>query len=231
MQIEKLNDNQIRCIIDSSDLNRHNIKMKDLAYGSSKTSALFKEILQQAVSEVGFNTNNYPLMIEAIPLSENNLQIVITKVEDPDELDVRFSKFTSETTEPISTVQPSNNGPDDLLNLFKKFKELADKTIPEPTVKHTAPLVAYIFNNIEDILTVAKAVSVPGTLKTTLYKDNSQYYLLIENTVLTEDFSRVFTILKEYCTKELTSESLKSYLSEHCTIIIKNKALNKLAKF
>ena len=33
-------------------------------------------------------------MIEAIPASLDRLILVITKVEDPDELDTRFSKFS-----------------------------------------------------------------------------------------------------------------------------------------
>ena len=33
-------------------------------------------------------------MIEAVPMSGDNLVLVITKVEDPDEIDTRFSKFS-----------------------------------------------------------------------------------------------------------------------------------------
>ena len=44
--------------------------------------------------------NDIPLMVEAIPLSSESVILVITKVEYPEELDTRFSKF-SETDEGI----------------------------------------------------------------------------------------------------------------------------------
>ena len=33
-------------------------------------------------------------MIEAIPMSNDSIQLVITKVDDPEELDTRFSRFS-----------------------------------------------------------------------------------------------------------------------------------------
>ena len=38
---------------------------------------------------------NIPLMIEAIPSSSDSIVLIITKVEDPEELDTRFSKIYS----------------------------------------------------------------------------------------------------------------------------------------
>ena len=33
-------------------------------------------------------------MIEAIPITADSIVLIITKVEDPEELDTRFSRFT-----------------------------------------------------------------------------------------------------------------------------------------
>lgn len=51
-------------------------------------------MMQQASIELGFEADNIPLMIEAIPISNDCLVLVVTKVEDPDELDTRFSRFS-----------------------------------------------------------------------------------------------------------------------------------------
>ena len=50
-------------------------------------------MMQQAAQEFGFEAENMPLMIEAIPSSSDSIVLIITKVEDPEELDTRFSKF------------------------------------------------------------------------------------------------------------------------------------------
>lgn len=36
-----------------------------------------------------------PLMIEAIPVSADCIVLIVTKVDDPEELDTRFSKFSA----------------------------------------------------------------------------------------------------------------------------------------
>lgn len=95
MKLEKLNDNQIRCTLNKSDLDKRELRLSELAYGSAKARALFRDMIQQASIELGFEADNIPLMIEAIPISNECLVLVVTKVEDPDELDTRFSRFSS----------------------------------------------------------------------------------------------------------------------------------------
>ncbi|MDO5147452.1 MAG: adaptor protein MecA [Eubacteriales bacterium] len=95
MKLEKLNDNQIRCTLSKSDLDKRELRLSELAYGSAKARALFRDMIQQASIELGFEADNIPLMIEAIPVSNECLVLVVTKVEDPDELDTRFSRFSS----------------------------------------------------------------------------------------------------------------------------------------
>ena len=94
MKIERINDNQIRCTLTSLDLSSRGINLAELAYGSEKARNLFREMIQQAAQEVGFEAEDIPLMVEAIPLSSESIMLIVTKVEDPEELDTRFSKFS-----------------------------------------------------------------------------------------------------------------------------------------
>ena len=94
MKFERINENQIRCTLNKADLADRDLLINELAYGTDKAKALFREMMQQASYEVGFEAENIPLMIEAIPVSPDCLVLIITKVEDPEELDTRFSKFT-----------------------------------------------------------------------------------------------------------------------------------------
>lgn len=94
MKLEKLSDTQIRCTLSKEDLSQRQLHLSELAYGSEKAKELFRDMMQQASIELGFEANNIPLMIEAIPISNDCLVLVVTKVEDPDELDTRFSRFS-----------------------------------------------------------------------------------------------------------------------------------------
>ena len=84
MKIEKVNDNQIRCTLTREDLANRQLKISELAYGTEKAKNLFRDMMQQASFECGFEAEDIPLMIEAIPLNSECIVLIITKVEDPE---------------------------------------------------------------------------------------------------------------------------------------------------
>ena len=55
---------------------------------------LFRDMMQQASYELGFEAEDTPLMIEAIPVSSECIVLIVTKVDNPEELDTRFSRFS-----------------------------------------------------------------------------------------------------------------------------------------
>ena len=126
MKIEKVNDHQIRCTLTKADLADRELKISELAYGTEKAKSLFRDMMQQASLKFGFEAEDIPLMIEAIPLNSDCIVLIITKVEDPEELDTRFSKFAPSIHDDDSLddmIQDLNEGADDVLDLFKRIHE------------------------------------------------------------------------------------------------------------
>ncbi len=130
MKIEKVNENQIRCTLTKEDLRDRQLKISELAYGSEKAKSLFQDMMQQASNEFGFEAENIPLMIEAIPISADCIVLIITKVENPDELDTRFSKFSPSEDEDFPGDLPFEpEGADMVLDLFQQItKKITEKT-------------------------------------------------------------------------------------------------------
>ena len=95
MKIEKINDNQIRCTLTREDLENHQIRISELAYGTEKAKKLFRDMMQQAQIQFGFEADNIPLMIEAIPVSTESIILIITKVEDPERTGYPFLQICS----------------------------------------------------------------------------------------------------------------------------------------
>ena len=120
MKIERINENQIRCTLTSSDLSARNLNLGELAYGTERRKKLFHEMIQKASNEVGFEADDIPLMVEAIPLSSESIMLIITKIEDPEELDTRFSRFSpGNEDEPLTALANELlEGADGLLSLF-----------------------------------------------------------------------------------------------------------------
>lgn len=128
MKIEKISDNQIRCTLSKKDLLERELRLSELAYGTEKAKALFRDMIQQAFYEFGFEADDIPLMIEAVPVSSETLILTITKVEDPEELDTRFSRFSPEqdTQDDSSEGEEDTAYADEILHCFDQLNELID---------------------------------------------------------------------------------------------------------
>lgn len=84
MKIEKINEQQIRCILSKKELEDREIKISELASGSNKARGLFQDMIERANDEFGFDAEDIPLMIEAIPLAGEQIILQITKLECPE---------------------------------------------------------------------------------------------------------------------------------------------------
>ncbi len=128
MKIEKISDTQIRCTLSKKDLIDRELRISELAYGTEKAKALFRDMIQQASCEFGFEADDIPLMIEAIPVSPECLILVITKVEDPEELDTRFSRFSPDQEEDSQDSDEDEDTAyaDEIIHCFDQLTGLID---------------------------------------------------------------------------------------------------------
>lgn len=243
MKIEKINDNQIRCTLTRADLEARQLRLSELAYGTEKVRSLFHDMMQQAAFEFGFEAEDIPLMIEAIPASSDSIVLIITKVEDPEELDTRFSKFAplpgldseSKKQEALEKLE----GAETFLSLLEKVKEkinTAETQIQEPAQEvpeETKPaLRLFSFATIDRVLEASRLLGNMYFGSNTLYKDHveSIYILaLTQSEHTTRDFNRICNMLSEYGTLEKTSGGILAFLEEHCEVMVTPDAVQKLS--
>ncbi len=258
MKIEKVNEQQIRCTLTREDLATRELKISELAYGTEKAKTLFRDMMRQAAFECGFEAEDIPLMIEAIPLNSECIVLIITKVEDPEELDTRFSKFApsvhegdteyDEDTEELSNV--FSDGADEVLNMLRKMSgtdlpaETSDHTShPESTsgqntdIKKTPVMQTacqlFTFTSLNDVTRLAHVASASYQGINSLYKDERKgsYLLMIDSTGQdASSFNRICNLITEYGKPERSVLSAKAYLEEHCEPLIRDNALASLAQ-
>mgnify|MGYP001658121490 CR=1 FL=1 len=248
MKIEKINENQIRCTLTKEDLETHQIRISELAYGTDKAKKLFRDMMQQAQIQFGFEADNIPLMIEAIPVSAESVILIITKVEDPEELDTRFSKFAPfKGNDSSDTLQL--DGADNIIDIFQKLCEAKLKNVPSknnssktaPAQKKTSEpeqnaqvslIRLYEFHALDDVIAAAHGLNGFFAGENTLYKDTSSelYKLVIHQSDYTpEEFNKVCNVLTEYSNGRAFTLAGEAYLKEHGELISEN-ALQQLTQ-
>lgn len=252
MKIEKISENQIRCTLTSSDLESRKIRLSELAYGSDKARLLFQDMMQQAHRNFGFESDNSPLMIEAIPLSHDSIVLIITKVEDPEELDTRFSRFSTPDPEPGDHIERHFTGADEILDLFRRISgkqeedtagetEAASEPAKGKTTKdspHTSDITAsvnliqaYRFRSFADLIRAAHILGSLSTCSNTLVKDPSDgccCLVLHADQTEPELFNKICNILTEYGNSFVMTPGSEAHLLEHGDVLIKDHALQSL---
>lgn len=256
MRIEKINENSITCTLTSFDLSVRNLKLPELFYNTEKVNKLFEEMIAKAGTEVGFNRDDMPLAIEAIPFSDG-LKIIISKVSDPEELDVRFSRFTQN---PNARSSGNNNWLERLTSVLLEGAEsfmrgqtgddnanaqaamtegatsIADgkKQSKQQTEKHNVPSVSYRAFAFGDLNMVINAShSIAGFKgESMLYKSplDGKYVLVLKCEGTDEDdFSKACNVTAEYGRMIRTVQNTLSYYDEHYTVMISEHATQKLS--
>lgn len=240
MKIEKLNDNQIRCTLTKEDLASRQLKISELAYGTEKAKNLFRDMMRQANYEFGFEAEDIPLMIEAVPLNSDCIVLIITKVEDPEELDTRFSRFAPSVHEDTDFEEEdiSDDFSDEVAELFRKIHpsdSSADTDSNESTkaVSENKPLTRlFAFPAMRPLLNLTTGLQLTFVLDSILYKDlkNQRYLLLLSGTPEhLNEYNKLCNRISEYGMLLKVQNTTEAYLSEHCKTIIPAVALDVLA--
>lgn len=253
MKIEKISDKQIRCTLTREDLASREIKLSELAYGSDKAKALFQDMMRQAAQDFGFEADNMPLVIEAIPISMDSILLVITKVDDPEELDTRFSRFSPDESEgdavsSFTDLMERMEGADDIIDLIHRISEAkkqaasrSAETKPKSAdtkeaIEEDADLLnltrLYLFHSLDDVIRAAKILGNVFEGPNVLYKnpDNGDYYLILKkDTSPAEQFNKVCNVLSEYAVSCKYSTGMDAYFAEHMEITVPGQALQNLS--
>ena len=234
MKIEKIDDNSIKCTLSSLDLSSRNLNLRDMTYGSQAAKRLFNEMMQKAKEEVGFSIENTPLMIEAIPLQGGAVQLIISKVDDPEELDTRFSKFSAAgsgqngwISELATQILEGAQG------LMKQLKETEEEPGVADEKKESGDegIRLYRFRTLDRVIDAAKAVSYCDLGANSLYKaeDKKGYYVSLHSKGDdTDSLNRAANLLLEYGERVNGGSATEAYYKEHMEQLIQENALQKL---
>ena len=78
MQIEKINKNKLKVILNTSDLEENNIDLNNFMANSLESQELFLDILDLAEEKFNFYVHDSKLVIESISLANNIFIFTIT---------------------------------------------------------------------------------------------------------------------------------------------------------
>ena len=213
MKIERISENQLKLTLTKDDLKERDIKLEDLITPSEKTQQLFRDLMEQALDEHNFISENTPLMIEAVPMGSDGIMIIVTKSGGNGKKGGKSSNLLQQAQE------------------NRRWKKK-----PMDTMEHTedisSDILIYSFPHLDDVISVSLRLDSRFQGESAVYKNENKYFLVLQgDTYTTEDVSEnLELILKEYGQKHISTPLAKYYLLEHGETIIADKAVKALAK-
>lgn len=205
MKIEKLNDDKIRITLNLDDLKAKDIDFHAFMSNSIESQELFLDMLDQAEKEVGFVTDNYRVMIEALAMSNGNFVLTVTRLKP------ETSKSTYKKKK-INVKRKANNlDTKKAIYCFNSFDEFCS-------------FCDYLKNNIFKYLNdFSNSVS--------LYEYNEKFYLVFTDIKMNNNLLKSFcSAISEFAYFINSSDVFESKLSEYGKLIIKNSAIDTCIK-
>lgn len=204
MKIEKLTENKIRVIINSTDLETKSLNIHSIMTRALDRQEFFSEMLERAKDEVGFDADGCKLLIETLSTSEDVLVVTVTKYA-------------------IESLDSSFDIPK------KKLKLTPRRKLPTSTSKQAI----YRFNNFEEFCNFCQSIDNNSQFEIksfskniSLYLYNNTYYLLVKGINLDYDLVGYFSsLVTEFSTPITYSPIFENRLIEYGKPIMKRNAI------
>lgn len=207
MKFEKVNDDKIKIILSSADLEANDIDFHSFMSNSNETQSLFLSVLDKAEKDYGFSTDNYQLKVETLALDNGNFILTITRsrVSDTPEVNNEKKKFK------VSRKMPALNSAS-LIYKFNSFEDFCD------FVKFISTL------ELTNIDKVSKS--------SMLYCYNTYYYLVFNNiNVKYPSLKSLYTAITEFATYVNYSDALVAKFHESASLILKDHVIKTCMKY
>lgn len=201
MKLEKLNDDKIRITLNLEDLKENDIDFHTFMSNSIESQELFLNMLDRAEKELGFVTDDYRVMIEALAMTNGNFVLTVTRFEAEKE------KSTYKKKKVNIKRKTANINTDKAIYCFNSFDEYCG-------------YCSFLNNNILKYMNnFADSVS--------LYSYNEKYYLVFSNIHVNINLLKAFcSSITEFAHFVENADLFESKLLEYGKLVMKDNAID-----
>lgn len=205
MRIEKLNEDKIRITLNLEDLKEKDIDFHAFMSNSPESQELFLDMLDEAEKEVGFVTDDYRVMIEALAMADGDFVLTVTRLA-PDKDKGFLKKKRVHIKRKNSAIDSSK-----AIYCFQSFDDFCEfcKFLDNSILKYLDEFV--------------KTIS--------LYSYHEKYYLVLTDLTMNNHLLKSFcSSITEFAHFINDSQLFESKLNEYGTLMMKEHAITTCIK-
>ena len=227
MEMERINENTIRVLVDSQDLEDRGIKILDLLSDHKQIQDFFYSILREVDSTHQFQDND-SVTFQVMP-TNNGLELFISKNDENGNVDSQTDAITNYIRQRIANKKSSESN--DTTNSLDQTTEEDDYSMTDNQSEPLTKLFVIKFNSFEDLIQYSR-VAEDHNVVSELYKYEGQYYLTLQYLVTDEntdaEIKNQIALAYEYGNP---TNIASDYLAEHSKKIMEISALHLIRHY
>ena len=210
MELIVISSSKLKIMLSADDMNKYALSA-EIDYTDRKTRQAFKNILEVAKEQTGFDTENDKIYIQLYPSRKGGCEVYVTKIDEESE---QCCKEPGTRSSELHFQCRASSG------IIPASKKQAQKEKRR----------AYSFSSLENLLSVCRRMLFIGWRgqSSAFCDENKTFYLLLkEKSASDSGHTDKLLFINEYGDTE-SHGSVSKYLLEHGSCICKAGAVEKL---
>lgn len=249
MTFKKINEYTVQCVIAVTEIDQMGYELNDL-YTNKEAASNFMRSIMEKGEEAGFQLNKNLQEIQVVLLQDGQLVLRFTEV-GPDYQVNQIIENALEAYKAVETIGierleeiiklPNREKLKAFQEMMAKYKGMAesflqdeesyeeDKTLEKTETEKKEKKFMFQFSDMSHLEMLCKTVALK--VPSHLYKDNKQYYLLVDFSETEDTIVDSFVVQAlDFTAKIEKNKLVMAYVQEHAKNMIEDEAIEILKK-
>lgn len=216
MEIERIGENKIRCALTEDEIQKLGFDIDEIIGNSEITQKFMREVLNIVEQRGDIDVSLIAPVVKAELLQDHSMAVTFGS-----ESDVSYRDFVETVSQMMSQIDPKK---------FEKLKQLGSVEEGTAKKKKAEPLVCALqFASLEQMRQMSLVCFPDKVPKSSLYRLEGRYYLVLDFTGFSKDEMRPFAFgTVEYDDGHYSDLGQIAHIREHGRCIMKSEALEML---
>lgn len=232
MEYKKIDENTIRCIVTEEDMESFGLNLDEFLSHSGRSDEFLQYIVSEARDELGYQNDKGIVSMRLEVLNDRRIAITFGS-GDEKQIREQVLKYLKDLAESRIMQEIGKLFGEKQKTAFPAQEDqvqTAERTAKE-TKKVSEPYRMYCFASLRDVISYCRAVGLKQPIRSHLYKEKENYYLIVEKYRISEyHFNLLTAVAFDYGKVVAGQEHLYDHLQEHGELLINSRAICTLRK-
>lgn len=232
MEYKRIDENTIRCIVTEEDMENFGLNLDEFLSHSGRSDEFLQYIVSEARDELGYENDKGIVSMRLEVLSDRRISITFGSGNEK-QIREQVLKYLKELAESHILQEIGRIfGEKQKAALPMQENQIpAEKAAAEEQKELKEPYRMYCFASLRDVMSFCRAVGLKQPVKSHLYKEKENYYLIVERYRISDyHFNLLTAVAFDYSRVIAEPGHLYDHLREHGELLIADRAVGTLRK-